>query len=114
MKKRKDGDLTRGAILTIIMSGDTKISDLENKLKLDRPTIYYHLDVLEADGLIKRFKDKKAIGRPVRLTANLNAKQIGDVIKVFEKEIAEQSKTLRKLKALYIKALYIKVLRVRE
>ena len=106
MKKkgsRTDGDITRAAMIAIILSGDTKISDIEKKLELDRPTIYHHLKVLEEMKLIKREKDKSAKGQPVKITAIPNKNVIKAAIDAYEKEISEAREALKKLRANYKK-----------
>lgn len=76
---RKD-NITRNSIISLLgVYGKMTISELAKRLRVSRPTVYLHLEVLEKKGLIKREKDPKKKGAPVTVTP-------------VEKEVSKQNK----------------------
>lgn len=86
-------NFNRNMILSFLRArGKLTISELSKLLRVSRPTIYLHLDVLEKKGLIERTKDTKKKGAPVTITPKEkaiekdNLDQIIQFLKLFEEK----------------------------
>jgi len=97
-------NINRNYILTILEThGPTTISNIVTLLKVSRPAVYNHLEILEKEGLIKRTKDKTKKGGPVTITLlkkEIEKKRKRDVITFLKdlkdgKEIKEMRDLLK-------------------
>lgn len=99
-------NFNRNYILNLLRSHNgLTISQLAKLLRVSRPTIYLHLDILEKEGFVKRSKNPEKKGSPVTIeivessVAKRDKKKLTEFLKVVD---SDKDLTLTKLKQMGI------------